>query len=45
MTDQKIEKDFEEKIEKIGDRRDNLELKILLEILKSLNKLILKVER
>jgi len=45
MTDQEIEKDFEEKIEKIVDRKDHLELILLLNILKSLNKLILKVGR
>ncbi|MBA7642832.1 hypothetical protein ES703_50541 [subsurface metagenome] len=44
MTDQGI-KDLEERIKKVVDRKDNLELILLLEILKSLNKLILKVER
>lgn len=43
MTDQKIEKDIEEKIEKIVDRKDRLELILLLNILKSLNRLILRV--
>lgn len=42
VNNQKIEKEFEEKIEKIGDRKDSLELKILLEILKSLNRLMHK---
>lgn len=41
MTDQEI-KDLEERIKKVTDRKDNLELILLLEILKSLNKLILK---
>lgn len=45
MTDQKKIKDFEERIEKVVYKSDNLELNLLLEILKSLNKLILKVER
>jgi len=50
MTNQEIEKDFEEKIKKLVikeviDRAENLKLTLLLEILKSLNKLILKVER
>jgi len=45
MIDQEIEKDLEKRIEKITDRKDNLELIILLNILKSLNKLILKVGR
>lgn len=42
MTDQKIEKDFEEKIKKVVDRAENLKLTLLLEILKALNKLIHK---
>ncbi|MBA7529750.1 hypothetical protein ES705_21949 [subsurface metagenome] len=45
MINQEIEKDFEEKIKKVVDRTENLKLSLLLEILKSLNKLILKVER
>ena len=42
MTDQGIEKDFEEKIKKVVDRAENLRLSLLLEILKALNKLIHK---
>jgi len=42
MTDQKIEKDFEEKIKKVIDREENLKLSLLLEILRALNKLIHK---
>lgn len=45
MTNQGIEKYLEERIGKIIDRKDKLELKILLEILKSLNKLTLNIER
>ena len=42
INDQEIEKDLEEKIEKIVDRKNNLELTILLEILKSINRLMHK---
>lgn len=42
INDQEIEKDLEEKIEKISDRKDHLEMTLLLEILKSLNRLFHK---
>lgn len=42
IDDQKIEKELEEKISKVVDRKDNLELSILLEILKALNRLLHK---
>lgn len=42
VDNQKIEKDLELKIFKISDRKEHLELTILLEILKSLNRLMQK---
>ena len=42
VNNQKIENDLEEKIKKVSDRKGNLELTLLLEILKSLNRLMQK---
>jgi len=42
VNNQKIEKDLEERIQKVTDRKEHLELLILLEILKSLNRLMQK---